>query len=161
MSIDFFPTFAELAGVADQIPDDIDGGSLLPILRNGGEGEVQRPREELIFHFAQPSGQPNSVAASSIYVDQYKLLKLYDTGELHLYDIFADPGEQNNLAEQMPDRVNDLHNRLTTYLDSVDARIPEASSARGPTPPGSLPAPGMGLGGGGAGMGMGMGMGGG
>ena len=81
VSLDFFPTFAELAGVAGAPPQDIDGGSLLPVLYNGGAGDVQRARDELIFHFAQPSGQPNSVAASAIYVDEYKLLKHYDTGE--------------------------------------------------------------------------------
>lgn len=131
VSLDFFPSFAELAGVADSLPNDLDGGSLLPVLYNDGTGAVQREREELIFHFGQPSGQPNSVAASSVYLDEYKLLKFYDTGELHLYDVFADPAEQNNLADNMPAKVDELHGILTQYLDDVDATIPNASNARG------------------------------
>jgi arylsulfatase A-like enzyme len=131
VSLDFFPTFAELAGVADTLPGDLDGGSLLPVLYNEGAGDIERDRDELIFHFGQPSGQPNSVAASSVYLDEYKLLKFYDTGELHLYDVYADPAEQNNLADSLPAKVDELHDILTQYLDEVDARIPDPSRARG------------------------------
>ena len=148
VSLDFYPTFAEIADATASVPDDIEGGNLLPVLLNNGDGEIERPRDELIFHFGQPSGQPNSVAASSLYLDDYKLLKLYDTGTLHLFNITEDPAEQNDLAGQMPDRVADMHTRMTNYLDAVDANIPDPSQARG-----------SGRGPGGMGMGMGMGAG--
>ncbi|MGI9257913.1 MAG: sulfatase [Gammaproteobacteria bacterium] len=144
VSLDFYPTFAEIAGAAASVPDDIEGGDLLPVLFNNGDGEIERSRDELIFHFGQPSGQPNSVAASSIYLDDYKLLKLYDTGNLHLFNIMEDPAEQNDLADQMPERVADMHTRMTNYLTEVSATIPDPSRARG-----------SGMGPGGMGMGMG------
>lgn len=145
VSLDLYPTFAELAGVTESLPDDIEGGNLLPVLQNDGIGEIQRSREELVFHFAQPSGQPNSRAASSIYLGDYKLLKFYDTGELHLFDITEDPAEQNDLADRIPDRVDDMHARLTSYLDAVNATIPDPSTVTGTGA--------MGMGGGGMGMG--------
>lgn len=143
VSTDLFPTFAELARVTASLPDDLDGGSLVPFFHGRSEGAVRRPREDLIFHFAQPSGQPSSRGSSSIYLDEYKLLKFYDTGELMLFDIGEDPFEQNNLADEMPERLEDMHVRLTDYLDEVGAIIPDPEAARG----------GMGMGGGGMGMG--------
>ena len=141
VSLDFYPTFAQIAGATESVPDDIEGGNLLPVLFNNGEGEIERARDDLIFHFGQPSGQPNSVAASSIYISDYKLLKLYDTGSLQLFNIAEDPAEQNDLADQIPDRVTEMHARMTSYLESVNASIPDPSRARG-----SGMGPGMGMG---------------
>ena len=151
VSLDFFPTFSELAGAADTAPDDLEGGSLAPLLLGGGDGEVRRSREELVFHFAQPSGQPESRPSSSIYLEDYKLLKFYDTGNLELYDIAGDPREQQDLAGQMPERLEELHRRLTSYLDAVGATIPDPSTMT----PGTAPGGGMGMGAGAMGMGMG------
>ena len=149
VSLDFFPTFAELAGAGDALPDDLEGGSLVPVLHGGGDGEVTRAREELVFHFAQPSGQPESRPSSSIYLENYKLLKFYDTGDLQLFDIAQDLREQEDLAGRMPERVEDLHQRLTNYLDAVNATIPDPSTMT----PGTAPGAGMGMGAGAMGMG--------
>ena len=149
VSLDLFPTFAELAGASESMPGDLEGGSLVPELHDREEGEVQRAREELVFHFAQPSGQPESRASSSIYLGDYKLLKFYDTGDLQLFDIARDLGEQQDLAGRMPERVEELHQRLIGYLDAVDATIPDPSTMT----PGTAPGAGMGMGAGAMGMG--------
>ena len=149
VSLDFFPTFAELASAGDALPDDLEGGSLVPVLHGGGDGEVMRAREELVFHFAQPSGQPESRPSSSIYLENYKLLKFYDTGDLQLFDIAQDLREQEDLAGRMPERVEELHQRLTNYLDAVNATIPDPSTMT----PGAGPGAGMGMGAGAMGMG--------
>ena len=128
VSLDLFPTFAELAGVTGSRPDDLEGGSLVPLLHDRGDSEVQRAREELVFHFAQPSRQPESRASSSIYLGDYKLLKFYDTGEFLLFDIGEDLREHQDLAGQMPVRVEELHRRLASYLDEVGATIPDPST---------------------------------
>ena len=36
VSLDLFPTFAELAGVTESMPADLEGGSLVPLLHGGG-----------------------------------------------------------------------------------------------------------------------------
>lgn len=143
VSLDLFPTFGELAGVADALPEDLEGGSLVPLLRGEGDSQVRRAREELFFHFAQPSGQPESRPSSSIYRENYKLLKFYDTGERQLFDLAGDLREQQDLAGQMPERVEELDRRLMSYLNAVNATIPDPSTM----------APGVGPGGA---MGMGM-----
>ncbi|MDE0371672.1 MAG: sulfatase [Rhodospirillales bacterium] len=150
VSLDLFPTFGELAGVAESLPDDLEGGSLVALLQGGGDGELRRPREELVFHFAQPSGQPESRPSSSIYLENYKLLKFYDTGDLQLFDIAQDLQEQQDLAGRMPERMEELHQRLMSYLDDVDATIPDPSTMT----PGAAPGAGMGMGAGAMGMGV-------
>ena len=152
VSLDLFPTFAELAG--GTAPDGLEGGSLLPVLRNAGDGEVQRAGEGLVFHFPQPSGQPNSRGVSSIYLGDYKLMRFYDTEEVLLFDIHNDLGEQQNLADQMPDRVKDMQRRMTSYLDSVNATIPTPESLENDRAAGRGAGMGRGMGGNAA-MGMG------
>ena len=52
MGIDLLPTIAELSQGDSSLPEDVEGGSLVPILRNRGQGEVKRSREELVFSFS-------------------------------------------------------------------------------------------------------------
>ncbi len=145
VSLDLFPTFAELAGVTESMPADLEGGSLVPLLFGAEDAAVRRSRDELVFHFAQPSGQPESRPSSSIYLENYKLLKFYDTGELQLFDIVEDLREQQDLAGRMPDRVEELHRRLTSYLDAVNATIPDPSTLAPGAGPGGATGMGMGM----------------
>lgn len=118
VSLDLFPTFAELAGVVQPLPEEIEGGSLLPLL-HGSSGVIQRPREELVFHFPSGSGQADFRPMSVMYLGNYKLVKLYDTSELMLFNITEDIGEQNNLAENMPGVTKEMHTGLVSYLDEM------------------------------------------
>ena len=128
------------------VPGDLDGRNLLPVLRNRGQGEVRSSTEELVFHFVRTGPlPPGSRSGSSLYRGDFKLLKFYDTEELHLFDIAEDPEEQNDLADRMPARVEDMHSRLTNYLDALNVPTPDPSSE---LPEGSQ----------GFGMGMGFGM---
>ena len=145
VSLDLFPTFGELAGAADALPDDLEGGSLVPLLHGGGDGPVRRARDELVFHFAQPSGQPESRPSSSIYLEDFKLMKFYDTGERQLFDIAGDLREQQDLAGRMPERVEELDRRLMSYLNAVNARIPDPSTLAPGAGPGGATGMGMGM----------------
>ncbi len=68
---------------------------------------------------------------------------------MHLFNMVEDPAEQTDLADSMPVRVDDMHSRLVSYLEGVNATIPDPEVARGPGPAGRA----MGMGGGGMGMG--------
>jgi len=114
---DLLPTFADLAGYQLPLPADLDGGSFRPLLAKG-EGRVARPLEPMIFH-RYASGYPHS----AIRVGDEKLIKLWKTGALELYDLSNDPGERTDLAAQRPDRVRALHERLMSYLRRVDAEV--------------------------------------
>lgn len=121
--VDLFPTLAELAHARDPLPKSVEGGSLVSVLTHAGDGGVRRPREELVVHF--PHYDKDAVGpASAIWLGDYKLTRVYETGGLHLFDIRTDPGERRDLAKEMPDRANALNQRLTEYLVDVNAQMP-------------------------------------
>jgi arylsulfatase A-like enzyme len=114
---DLLPTFSDLAGNTQPLPDVLDGGSFRSLLERGNQGTVVRGNDALIFHFPWYNGEPES----AIRMGPYKLLKNLDTRELSLYDVSRDLGEQQDLAKTMPEKTADLHQRLTRYLDDVGA----------------------------------------
>ena len=91
VGVDLFPTLCELGGVSQPLPSGIEGGSIASLL-SGGAGAVVRPREELVFHF--PHYQSGDGPHSAIMLDDYKLIKFYETDDVRLYDLVNDIGEQ-------------------------------------------------------------------
>ncbi|HOT51330.1 MAG TPA: sulfatase-like hydrolase/transferase, partial [Candidatus Hydrogenedentes bacterium] len=123
-SIDFLPTFAELAGVPVE-DGRLDGVSLVPVLCGGARLE----RDTLFWHYPHyhsiglgPSG--------AIRKGKYKLIEWFEKsiGEpmpddaLELYDLESDPGERHNLASIMPEKTRDLHARLRAWRRSIGAQ---------------------------------------
>jgi hypothetical protein len=54
-----------------------------------------------------------------------KLIYVYETGALELFNITKDPGERHVLAREQPDKVRELDQRLTGYLLEVNAQMPK------------------------------------
>jgi arylsulfatase A-like enzyme len=114
---DLLPTLADLAGYALPLPADLDGGSFGPLL-TGRAGAVRRPEDFLVFH-RYASGYPHSV----IRAGDFKLIKVWKTNALELYDLKSDLGETTDLAKERPEKVRELHERLMAYLKRVDAEV--------------------------------------
>lgn len=133
--VDYFPTFSELAGV--ELPDDriIDGKSLVPLLIENKELE-----ERSLFwynpHFNPDIGAAMEMAVptAAILQGKYKLIKNYappvytDGSEYELYDLDADISELNNLAESMPDKVEQMSKDLDRWLYETNAVLPVKTS---------------------------------
>ena len=116
---DLLSTLSDLAGNTEPLPDDLDGGSLRALLEHGGNGEVDRPTEGLVFH--SPFTDPPH---SAIRWGDHKLVERWETDDLELYDLTRDVGETENLAGTLPDRTEALHRRLMEYMVDVGAEIP-------------------------------------
>ena len=118
---DWFPTYCEWAGIArSKLPKDIEGGSIAGLL-DDGNGVVKRLRDEVVFHF--PHYQGVDGPHSALLLGNYKLMKFYEDGRLALFDLESDIAERNDLAQQMPRRVNELDGLLVKYLRDVDAQM--------------------------------------
>ena len=131
---DLLPTFCRWAGVpAARIPRSVEGGSIAGLLAAGGAGKVQRPREELVFHF--PHYQSGNTPHSAIRVGDLKLIRFYEDDSVKLFDLVKDPGERDDLALRMPAEAARLRQRLVTYLTDVGAQLPKANPAFDPANP--------------------------
>jgi arylsulfatase A len=131
---DLFPTIAALARISEPLPNGIEGGSFAQILAGAGRGIEQRSRQEFVVHF--PHYDKDAIGpASAIYLGDFKLIRVYDTGALKLYDIIQDPSERHDLAAQMPDKVKTMNQRLTDYLLAVTAQMPRPNPSYDPAKP--------------------------
>jgi hypothetical protein len=121
----------------------IEGGSLVPVLKGGGKGDVQRSHEEIVIHFPHYDLN-NGGPASALYLGDRKLVRNYDSGKVSLYDIAKDPDESTDLASTEPDRVKDLERRLDAYLKAVNAQMPTKNTdpKAGTGDPEDMPQPG-------------------
>ena len=117
--IDLLPTFAEAAGVPASEYAGIDGISLVGLIRD------RKPLAPRSFywhypHYSNQLGKP----AGAVRRGDFKLIEFYEDGRLELYNLPRDPGEQHNLAKEMPDRTRQMHAMLKDWRASVHAQMP-------------------------------------
>ena len=101
---DVMPTLAELAGAST--PKESDGVSLLPTLTGKGK---QRRHEFLFWDFGGYGGQ------QAVRLGDWKGLRRNlhrGNTKLELYNLAADPGEQDNLADKHPEIVKRIEQIL-------------------------------------------------
>jgi arylsulfatase A-like enzyme len=118
-SIDWLPTFCELAGIRG-LPENVDGKSILPLLTGKGAYDSQRTVFWHYPHFSNQLGRP----AGSVRTGNYKLVELYESGKLELYDLQNDIGETVDLSEKLKQKRDELFKLLTDWRKSVNAQMP-------------------------------------
>ena len=118
-SIDLFPTILEAAGMKPPSDREIDGVSLVDHLKSGGKESLGR--DELIWHF--PHYRHNPGPYSIIRKGDWKLIRFWE-GIHELYNLKNDLGESQNLAEKMPEQVEELDARLLQRLEGMNAKLP-------------------------------------
>lgn len=118
-SPDFFPTLLEAAGLPLKPEQHEDGVSFFKVLEGGGDFE-RGPIYWHFPHYAHHGGTPGS----SVRDGDWKLIEFFEDGRLELYNLKDDPGEKNNLAEKEPARAADLHAKLKSWRDSMEAKYP-------------------------------------
>ena len=117
-NIDYAPTFLELAGA--EIPDDIQGVSLVPLLK--GE-HPDTWRDALYYHFYEYPAEHMVKRHYGIRTDRYKLIHFYnDIDEWELFDLQSDPQELHNLygQEGYETVTEDLKSRLLELQEQYD-----------------------------------------
>ena len=95
-NVDFAETFLDMAGAA--IPDDMQGRSLVPILK--GEKPADW-RTSLYYHYYEFPAEHMVKKHEGIYDGRYKLIHYYDdVDEWELFDLAADPNELRNVYSE-------------------------------------------------------------
>jgi len=91
---DVMPTLAELAGVSHEVPEDIDGISIVPTLLGRG----QQKKHEFLFWSAG--------STRAVRVGTWK--GIGQPGKIRLYDLSQDIGEKVDLAGKYPEVAKTL-----------------------------------------------------
>lgn len=117
-SVDFYPTFLELAGVAKPVGQTLDGKSILPELL-GGQGDPDRP---LFWHYPV---YHHDVPAAAVRRGPWKLIENLVSGNCELYHLGADLGETTDLAAAFPDTTRELRSLLKQWQAEVKAEFPK------------------------------------
>ncbi|MDE6164309.1 MAG: DUF4976 domain-containing protein, partial [Muribaculaceae bacterium] len=92
-NIDYAPTFLELAGV--DVPDDMHGVSLVPLLRGEKPDEW---RDAVYYHYYEYPAEHAVKRHYGVRTDRYKLMHFYnDIDCWELYDLQEDPLEMKNI----------------------------------------------------------------
>ena len=147
--IDILPTIMEwAAGSTTNVPPDVDGGSLVPLLKAVAQGSNSLPAimrgGDFVTHcphYVGPLPWPNDWQVldkdmrprSSIHDGRYKLVANYEPGTIELYDLNSDIGEHTNLSPAQLAIKWQLWVRLRDYLKMVNAQMPTLD----PTYPGT------------------------
>ncbi|MFL2913119.1 MAG: sulfatase [Opitutales bacterium] len=119
ISMDFFPTMLELAGLPLKPNLHADGRSLLPELT----GKKGKPRP-LYWHYPHYHGSTWKPGAS-IRERDWKLIKFYDQEKVELYNLKKDPSEKKDLAKKNSEKSKELEYKLIAWQKQMNAKLPE------------------------------------
>jgi len=111
----------DLAGSAEKQPKGIEGGSIKPVLLNGGRGVVRRPRVGLHFYRRLDS---------VLIRDGHKLRRTHRTKEIELYDLAEVLSETTNLAAAKPRLAKRMQAGLEDWTKEIDATTPSPLDRR-------------------------------
>jgi len=127
INLDFYPTLLELT--ENEVPDNLDGISLRPVL----EGKGTLPERSLFFHFpvylqAYRKGYDDgrdplfrTRPGSVIIKGNWKLHYYYEDTGVELYNLNSDPGERDNLASINTIKTEELLGELEAWLQEEQA----------------------------------------
>jgi arylsulfatase A-like enzyme len=103
-AVDLYPTLLTLAGAKLEQPKPIDGLDMWPTLSEGKPS----PRKEVLLNVEDLRG--------AIRMGDWKLIVYAQLpGRLELYNLKADPSEEDNQAEREGERVQSMLKRLNDY----------------------------------------------
>ncbi len=118
VSMDFFPTMLELAGLPSRPNLHADGKSLIKQLKGDDSGQ-----RTLYWHYPHYHGSGWKPGAS-IRDGDWKLIEFYHYEKFELYNLATDPGEQKNLAQKEPKMASRLRAKLKSWQNKMGAKMP-------------------------------------
>lgn len=128
-NLDYAETFLDLAGAP--IPEDMQGQSLVPLLKGEGDGEF---RDGIYYHYYEYPSVHMVPRHYGIRTDRYKLMHFYQFGEeWEMYDLQVDPDELTNIYETAdPALVAEMKQKLKALQDKYedDSMEPEFSTEK-------------------------------
>ena len=126
ISTDLYPTILDMANLPLIPEQHMDGISLWPSISGGDDVD----RDALYWHFPNyiNKGHPNpATPCSVIQSGRWKLIERFEYGTYELYDLNNDVSEENDLSEEMPEKVNELAEKLKVWRQDLDVQMAEVN----------------------------------
>lgn len=117
-SPDLYPTLLEAAGSSISHDQRVDGVSFRPLL----EGQSV-DRDAIFWHYPH-YGNQGATPAGAVRSGSWKLIEYYETGHVELYDLDDDVSERRDLGAKLPEKRDELRERLRQWRKSVGAVLP-------------------------------------
>ncbi len=115
ISDDILPTIVDMVGKPAKMPANIDGVSLVALLKE----KSSLDREQLCWYYPHYSPQAQ-MPGYAIRKGDFKLVGFYDPEKTELYNLREDIGEKNNLVDEMPEKVSELRSSFQKWLKEMD-----------------------------------------
>ena len=109
---DLLPSIASLARI--QLSEPVDGTDILA---------ASVPDRMLYWHFPHYHGSANR-PSGAIRHGRYKVIEWFEDHPAELYDLESDPEETTDISQFEPEITQDLLQRLKTWRETIDARMP-------------------------------------
>lgn len=113
---DILPTFAEIAGVKDNVPDVVDGISLVPTLKGSNANRSQEEHEYLYWEYADVDWNTlryrDETLRQAIRVGDWKAIKPSLNAPVQLFNLANDIMEKHNVANNNSEKASEMERLL-------------------------------------------------
>ena len=121
-TIDLYPTFLEIAGIAPDPKQHLDGVSITSLLRGTNK---KLERDSLFWYYPLPEKHFLGGRSSDVIrKGDYKLIEFFDDQRVELYNVVKDIGEKIDLSKSMPEKIDELINEIDLWRKDVDVNPP-------------------------------------
>lgn len=116
---DHYPTLLEIIGGKPQPGQELDGESIVPLLKQSGALR----REEIYWHY--PHYHPGGATPySAIREGDWKLIEFFEDDRVELFNLRDDLAEQTEFAGRKPEKARALRQKLHAWRQQVGAQMP-------------------------------------
>ena len=132
-NVDFAETFLDIAGLEAEIPADMQGRSMVPIMRGDTPEDW---RKSFYYHYYEFPAVHAVAKHYGVRTDRYKLIHYYQLGEWELFDLQEDPDELSSVYADpaYADVVSRLKVELKRLQHELDETEPEKPVPGDPAP---------------------------
>jgi len=129
---DFFPTFKEIIGGIVPQGHVFDGVSILPLLTQ--QGQIA---DRAIFwhapHYLEKYSNDlfkfRCTPSTAMRKGDWKMIQYFEIGNIELFNLKNDISETNDLAEFMPEKVQEMLQEMNQWRSSVNAPVPSTPNS--------------------------------
>src|SRR5699024_2593216 len=119
VSMDYYPTLLELAGLPKRAGQHVDGKSMVPYINNPSRTDERM----LVWHYPHYHGSMWR-PGSAIRQGQWKLIEFYEDNTIELYNLNKDISEQHNVVGKYPDKADMLREQMHEYIQQRGGKFP-------------------------------------